>query len=296
MNPEPYWSLVKRSYPQFSHYDRSAIKLVTQGWDSLVLDINDEYIFRFPRREATTLQFQKEASLLPELMKTLSVPIPDFKYIQLIPHEPAQSFIGYPKLNGVPLNQEISQSLGFREQMGTFLSELHRFPVEQAIALNVPAADTKDWRKNYLDFYNWVRKYSFPKMNTTEIAYCRSLWEDFLTDESNFDFQPTLIHGDLASEHILYDPRGDFLSGIIDWGDTKIGDPAHDFVGLHIIGGRELVERVMRHYCGSSASAFWPRIIFYTAIIPFYEIQYGFIVNQDQHIQRGLQQIKDSMA
>lgn len=295
MKLEPFWSLVRQSYPQFSSYDLTTIRLVTQGWDSLVLDVNDDYIFRFPRREATTQQFEKEVRLLPELMKRLSVPVPDLKYIQLNPQEPAKSFIGYPKLQGEPLTRETARSDQILEQLGTFLSELHRFPIQQAVHLNVPAADPKDWRQNHVDFYNWVRTYSFPRMKTSEIAHFSGLWEDFLEDDSNFDFQPVLIHGDLVSEHILCDPQDDSLSGTIDWGDARIGDPALDFVGLNITGGEEVVERILSFYQTSSMSTFWRRINFYTAIIPFYKIQYGFIVNQKQHIVLGLQQIQENM-
>jgi aminoglycoside phosphotransferase (APT) family kinase protein len=35
-----------------------------------------------------------------------------------------------------------------------------------------------------------------------------------------------LIHGDLGAEHVLVD--GDRITGVIDWGDAAIGDPAVD--------------------------------------------------------------------
>ncbi len=136
-----------------------------------------------------------------------------------------------------PLTREIACSDQVLEQLGTFLSELHRFPIQQAVHLNVPAADPKDWRQNYVDFYNWVRTYSFPKMKAAEIAH---------------------------------------------------------FVGLNETGGKEIAERVLSFYQASSTSTFLRRINFYTAIIPFYEIQYVFIVNHEQHIVHGLQQIQES--
>ena len=35
-----------------------------------------------------------------------------------------------------------------------------------------------------------------------------------------------MIHGDLGAEHVFVD--GDRISGVIDWGDAAIGDPALD--------------------------------------------------------------------
>lgn len=294
MNLEPYWSLITRTYPQFSNYDLAAIQLLTQGWDSLVLNINNEYVFRFPRREETRQQFLKEIKLLPELKKILSYPIPNFEFIHLVQQELAQSFVGYHKLPGVPLEHEIARSRRIVVQLGTFLSELHHFPVREAVRLQIPLASPQDWRQNYLDFYKWVRSHCFPKMQVIEISHFRALWEDYLEDENNFAFQPVLIHGDLASEHILYDPNRDSLSGIIDWGDARIGDPALDFVGLYITGGEDLVRHIMDIYQGACVDTFWQRIKFYRAIFPFYEIQYGFMTQQEPFIQHGLRIIKES--
>ncbi len=294
MNLELYWSLIKRTYSQFSNYDLAAIQLLTQGWDSLVLDINNEYIFRFPRREETKQQFLKEIRLLSELKKVLSLPIPDFEFIRLGHQDPAQSFIGYHKLHGAPLERKASRSRNIIEQLGIFLSELHHFPVQEAVNLNIPTANPQDWRQNYLDLYKWVRSYCFPKMQAIEISHFSALWEDYLGDEHNFAFQPVLIHGDLTSEHILYDPNWDSLSGIIDWGDARIGDPALDFAGLYLTGGEDLVRHVLDIYQGTCVDTIWQRIKFYSAILPFYEIQYGFMTQQEPFIRHGLQIIKES--
>lgn len=294
MNLEPYWSLIQRTYPQFSNYDLAAIQFVTQGWDSLVLDINNEYIFRFPRRETTRQQFLKEIGLLPELKKTLSYPIPNFEFIHLAQQELAQSFIGYRKLPGISLDQGTARSQHIIAQLGTFLAELHHFPVEEAVRLQIPFASPQDWRQNYLDFYRWVRTYCFPEMQAIEISHFSAVWEDFLGDEHNFAFQTVLIHGDLVNEHILYDPNRVSLSGIIDWGDARIGDPALDFVGLYITGGENLVRHVMKIYQEVSTDDFWQRIKFYSAIIPFYEYQHGFKTQQEHFIQHGLHIIKES--
>lgn len=58
-----------------------------------------------------------------------------------------------------------------------------------------------------------------------------------------FEGAPKLVHNDLWAEHILVDPRSGSVSGIIDWGDAVISDPAVDFASVYlvrreVVGGR----------------------------------------------------------
>jgi aminoglycoside 2''-phosphotransferase len=39
-------------------------------------------------------------------------------------------------------------------------------------------------------------------------------------------YHPALLHGDLSPDHILDDATADRLTGIIDFGDACLGDPA----------------------------------------------------------------------
>jgi aminoglycoside phosphotransferase len=41
-----------------------------------------------------------------------------------------------------------------------------------------------------------------------------------------------ILHGDLGVSHLLYDPATARLTGVIDFGDLMLGDPARDFLGL----------------------------------------------------------------
>ncbi|UOY93334.1 aminoglycoside phosphotransferase family protein [Ectobacillus sp. JY-23] len=54
-----------------------------------------------------------------------------------------------------------------------------------------------------------------------------------------------LIHGDLSYTHILYQ---DTISGIIDFGDACIGDPAYEFYRLYEDYGEEFVRLVYLYY------------------------------------------------
>ena len=98
-----------------------------------------------------------------------------------------------------------------------------------------------------------------------------------------------LIHRDLSSDqHILCDPKKVEITGIIDWEDTSIGDPAIDFTGIYWDCREEFTKRVLAKYGGKVDKTFWERTIFYYKIGAFHEIAYGQLINDDEHIKNGL--------
>src|SRR5258708_21610180 len=73
---------------------------------------------------------------------------------------------------------------------------------------------------------------------------------DFLDTrpENPSSFMPTFCHHDLGVEHILVDRSTKRITGIIDWGDVALGDPANDFGKLYRDLGPEALEAVLRDY------------------------------------------------
>src|SRR3989304_6357061 len=132
---------IQECFPQL---EVRRIEFLAEGWDSVAWEVNEELIFRFPKRPAAERGLEKEIRLLPELAPPLSIPIPRFEYVSegcpAFPHP----FVGYPKLPGVqlkaltPTPEELAR---LAPQLGRFLSELHSFPVERAVELGVPSYD-----------------------------------------------------------------------------------------------------------------------------------------------------------
>jgi aminoglycoside 2''-phosphotransferase len=118
-----------------------------------------------------------------------------------------------------------------------------------------------------------------------------TLWEGFLTDDAHFRFRPGLIHRDLTGEHILCDPTRGLITGIIDWGDATIGDPALDFVGLLWDAGRDFTEAVLAGYQGQVDETFWDRMAFYAELAPVYEIRFGLVTADEAHLNAGLESL-----
>jgi len=285
---ETYLALVDEHFPGLLPHDRQKIGVNTDGWDSLVLDIEDAYIFRFPRRPEIKAGYLKEAALLPGLARALPVSLPVFEFLCLDDADYRRCFVGYHKIRGVPWSADLAETPHLERHLAGFLSDLHRFPPDLAVRLLGLRADPHQWRQGYLEFYAQIQKDAFPLLEEPARRKAAQVWGAFLQDEANFSFLPSLIHADLCADHILCDLECQRVSGIIDWEDATLGDPALDFVGLAYIAGWGLVERILSAYQGIVDAGFRRRIAFYLQAIPFHQILFGLHTNDQNQIREGI--------
>ncbi|HJW89486.1 MAG TPA: phosphotransferase [Anaerolineales bacterium] len=82
-----------------------------------------------------------------------------------------------------------------------------------------------------------------------------------MDDLGTFEYEPALIHGDLASYHILLDYREMYITGVIDFGMAGVGDPASDIGGLISVYGESFVKRMLMSY--PNLETYLPRARFY---------------------------------
>jgi aminoglycoside 2''-phosphotransferase len=78
------------------------------------------------------------------------------------------------------------------------------------------------------------------------------------------------LHGDLCADHILFDPKKRVITGIIDWGDSTIGDPAFDFLGIIDDYDKNFAQQVLTNYLGPIDESFLIRAEFYSNLFPFF--------------------------
>ena len=96
---------------------------IDEGWDSIVLEVDGEWIVRVPRREEVREVMSLEARLLSELASALPVPVPR---IEVVEDSADASFVAYRKLPGDALHDPppslARSSLGFSPRFTSSLA------------------------------------------------------------------------------------------------------------------------------------------------------------------------------
>ena len=254
--------------------------------------INGEYIFRFPRYPEAQKWLEVEIEILPMLRTSISLAVPQFDYICRKNPDFPWTFVGYPKIAGAPMANSLLKPSAWEsaaQQLGEFLTQLHNYSRKAAKQTQVPCFTATQWRDLYRTFYQQIKAEAFPIMGSELQTQLSTRFEIFLRSEKNFHFQSTLIHRDLCEDHILWDQQVGRITGIIDWNDVSIGDPAYDFNGLLTHYGEVFIQRIMDHYQGPIDNTTINRIRFYSETSWCYCILHALKVKDQQLLQESMQ-------
>lgn len=216
--------LITNQFPELSPLK---ISLLGQGFDNTVFMVNDLFVFRFPRRTIASDLLKTENRLLPHLTNFLNLQIPEPVFFGQPCKEYPWPFTGYQVVSGVtPGILSETERNASAEQLAMFLRTLHQFPIEKAKSYDVPYDQLNrvsiETRKEKLE--ENVKKAIDDRLLKNPKAIMEYL-NNLKIVEENTDL--ALVHGDLHFRNILVNPQG-HISGIIDWGDVHIGNPAVD--------------------------------------------------------------------
>jgi aminoglycoside phosphotransferase (APT) family kinase protein len=84
-----------------------------------------------------------------------------------------------------------------------------------------------------------------------------------------------LCHNDLGAEHLLTDTATSTLTGVIDWSDAAVTDPAHDFALVYRDLGPALFDLVLSHYGHGFDRVDRDRAVFYARCALIEDLAYG---------------------
>jgi macrolide phosphotransferase len=76
-------------------------------------------------------------------------------------------------------------------------------------------------------------------------AALQERWEGAARDQQLWQFTPTVVHGALGTEALLVD--GDEVTGVLGWGELRLGDPAKDLAWV-LPGRRDAFDTVLSAY------------------------------------------------
>jgi aminoglycoside phosphotransferase (APT) family kinase protein len=237
---------------------------IDEGYDFEVSIVDDEWVFRFPRRAGVVETLEMEIALLPPLARALRVAVPQFEHVSRDP-----PFVAYRLIRGTPLVDEDPDSVR------TFLDALHDFD-----AAGLPV-ERRDWR----DVFREQRaRFERDVVSLLEPADRRRALDLFAEVETLTGFEPALIHNDLGAPHLLV--HGGRLAGVIDWADAVVGDPARDYAWLLNVAFPDWdVHEELRR-----------RALFYHRLAPWFEAHYGVFTKQPARVEQALGQIRSTLS
>ncbi len=221
----------------FPDLSGSEAELFAQGWDNTAVRFRTtrwgELIFRFPRRAIALPGIRRELAWLPELAPLLPLPIPVPAYAT----ESDQGVDGWPfwgarMLPGAELAEAAPRErVAIAGQLGTFLRVLHGLPPGEFAVAGDAALPSDPLGRGY------------PAQRAARTAECLARLRergdgginapfdalaDLLSQASRLPVPApgVICHGDLHVRHVLI--AGAAITGVIDWGDLCLADPAVD--------------------------------------------------------------------
>lgn len=278
--------LIKKIKEEFPEIRFKNAKQITCGLDHIVLILDDKYVFRFPKNDYYKKKIKVEMRLLSKLQKKIKK-IPDYTFVSK-----DQSFGGYPLIDGKPLSTKkfkeftAQQKTQLANELADFLTILHKIPISksQNIGLKV------EWsHQDELKQYKERRKYIKKVLNSKELSFVDNLMEKYVSLKLP---KNCLVHHDISEDHIL--AKNNRLSGIIDFGDSSLNDPAVDFAWFWE-WGRDFVQKVYKRYNGRKDNEFLSRSQLYNLVMCTSWIYHGIVDKKRLWLNRAVKRIRKAM-
>ena len=211
-------------------------------------------VFRIARHPAAAAALRRETCVLRVIAGILPLPVPQLTYRSPLDCPP---FTIHQEIVGDDLTREIWENMPTSAlkkagaDLADFLRVLHSIPVgnlncglAQLDAATV-AGKLREAGTNTI--------YEFLEQDTRrQLDQTLKKWSLLAQPIGQ---RHALLHCDIGPGHVLYDPQVGKLTGVIDFGDIAIGDPARDFIYIYEDFGPVILGEVLRHYAGNDSSA-----------------------------------------
>jgi aminoglycoside 2''-phosphotransferase len=235
------------------------VDLIADGMQHEVIVIDGIWVARFPRDALAAESLRSEVVLLEYARPFVDGPIPRLQLLD--------GFSLHRLLPGRPTTrralEHLSQAAVYRvvTELGALMRSLHMAPVDASLdASATKSAD--EWQH----LYDRAKHVIGPYLWRHQRDWLDELFDPVLTHAITLDYRPSVVHADLASYHVLHDPKTGQLSGLIDFGVAGVGDPALDLACLFSSWGESRCTALLDPYPELGGLA--TRARFYAAALP----------------------------
>ena len=270
-------------------------KWIGSGWGSVAFRVpttDGHWVARVPTAAPwSTEDLEREVRMLP-LLESRPFEVATPRDARLVRDEDGRLVAAIHRL--VPGTSSKRRVLRGRAReahlgaIGRFLATLHTTPHRDARRHGVERRDT--WRE-----------VSLPRIEETMALagpVTRAWLEDRVRAFEALDRSHApvaLVHGDLSGDHLLAGEDGE-LTGVIDFAEARLSDPALDFAGvLNRFSWRDL-EVVRAHYDAPVDATLLERARIYIEIVPIYSVTDGYIAAGEAERAQGLHRLAGRAA
>jgi aminoglycoside phosphotransferase (APT) family kinase protein len=261
-----------------------------EGLDNVVHEVNGELIVRTSKESDPALRAdhtRREADLLTAVAEISTLPVPEPVFV-----DPEAGAIAYRRLRGLPLTYHpVAEPALLAPELGRFLGRLHGAPLAKLEGLvGQDAYPLAAWLEDAESDYGGISEH-LP-------AGARRQIEGFLDHPPPAEPQTqAFCHNDLGAEHILVDVGANVVTGIIDWTDAAVTDPARDLALVYRDLGPEACRLALAHYDGPFDVSDRGRAVFYARCKLIEDLAYGLgITGAERYAEAGLSHLDRTFA
>ena len=259
---------------------------IDEGWTHIVLEVNGKWIFRFVRDPSNT-QLAVEQAFLPLFKGLAPLPIPEIRYSDT-------NFIAYEKIEGVKFSESVFHSLGGSERasqaasLGDFLSGLHAVTFEHRYLKTAPFGGG--------DFWEELWPAAAPRLQPSTRHKAEGYFRRVLSKIASAAYPNVVTHSDFGTGNVLIDAEGSRLTGIIDFGDISLNDPATDFATFYRRFGKPFAVDMAEAYRLPLGDDFWMRVDYQSKRKLFFVLFFALNHGYDEHVPGIVRAIESQFA
>lgn len=147
----------------------------------------------------------------------------------------------YDFIPGSPASLDsLDESVGLAEGFGQAIAAIHSLPTSVITDAGLPVLSASESARAATSLKN--RAAATGRVPVELLTR----WSVALDDSALWQFQPAVIHGALGPESFLV--AGERVTGILDWSNLKVGDPASDLFWLSSVSHEESATSVFSGY------------------------------------------------